>query len=66
MDEDLNIERRTLRLILLALNRTDRYIDAAHLLGISHRTLFRKITDYKIMHEPGTRKFYRIEKIPEP
>jgi hypothetical protein len=64
-NEDLNIYRRTRAYVIKALNSTDRYGDAAALLGVSKRTLYRYLGEFNILKAAGKREFYYIEKIPK-
>lgn len=63
--EDLNIDRKTRDYVIKALNRTDRYDDAAHLLGVSKRTLYRYLGQFNICRHRDRREFFFIERIPK-
>lgn len=63
--EDLNIDRKTRDYVIKALNRTDRYEDAAQLLGVSKRTLYRYLGQFNICKHRDRREFFFIERIPK-
>lgn len=64
-DEILNLEYHYKRLALIACNKTEHLKDAAYLLGISERTLFRWMRLYGIKKDRKNRKYYLEERKPQ-
>ena len=63
-EEILNIEYHTKILVIKALNRSGMSCEAAQLLGISERTLYRYKKQYNIGYDPKKDCFYfRGEKV---
>ena len=58
MEENLNIEYHTKILLIKALDISKTIGEAAYLLGVSDRTVWRYIKTYKVSKDQQTKKHY--------